>query len=139
MVVTTLPVDSAADGDVVRVALDSSAQAPRQARHLAKAVLLEWALPALVDAVVLVVSELVTNAVRHGRPPVHLVLRRTQQDVSVDVHDGDPGEPPAHPVPAAQSAESGRGMSIVEALGEVRYDQCPDDGKVVHVEFSITS
>jgi two-component sensor histidine kinase len=50
---------------------------------------------------VLVVSELVTNAIRYGSPPVYVVLRRGSQDLRVDVHDSYPEGP------AEGSAESG--------------------------------
>ncbi len=99
--------------------------------------LLAWRLPALVDTVVLAVSELVTNAVRYGRPPVGLVLQRDRQEVHLDVHDGSPREP-AGPRGTSVTAESGRGMDIVQALAEqVDCEQIPDDGKIVHATFGV--
>jgi anti-sigma regulatory factor (Ser/Thr protein kinase) len=88
--------------------------------------------------VVLAVSELVTNAVRHGRPPVFFVLADHRHEVRLDVHDGNPREP-AGPSRADDDpdAESGRGMNIVDALAvQVDCEQVPDDGKVIHASFS---
>lgn len=79
--------------DRVHVDLDSSAQAPGQARRAVRQALLSWSLPALVDVVVLAASELVTNAVRYGQPPLHLVLHRTAAHVRLDLHDGETAEP----------------------------------------------
>lgn len=121
--------------DSVRVDLDSTGQAPAQARRAVQRALLAWRLPALVDTVVLAVSELVTNAVRYGRPPVCVVLQRDRQEVHLDVHDGSPREP-AGPRRTSVIAESGRGMNIVHALAEqVDCEQIPDDGKIVHATF----
>ncbi len=46
------------------------------ARRAARRLLDRWQLSVLVDAVGLVVSELMTNAVRQGAPPVRMVLSR---------------------------------------------------------------
>ena len=43
--------------------------APRQARRILNGALAEWGLGHLADSADLITSELVTNAVVHGRPP----------------------------------------------------------------------
>jgi anti-sigma regulatory factor (Ser/Thr protein kinase) len=103
-------------------------------------VLLQWRLPALVDTVVVAVSELVTNAIRHGRPQVKLELQREQRQIGVRVHDDEPTEPAAaRGRTAADDAESGRGLDIVNALAvEVGVERVPDDGKVVYAYFDTT-
>jgi anti-sigma regulatory factor (Ser/Thr protein kinase) len=122
--------------DRVRVPLRDDLRAPAQARRAVRDVLLSWRLPELVDAVVLAVSELVTNALRHGRPPVHLVLHRERACVRLDVHDGRPPVPPSDRRPASDEAESGRGLQIVHALAvDVGCERVPGDGKVVHASF----
>lgn len=58
------------------------------ARRKAAGVLERWRLPpATVDDAVLVVCELVTNAIRHGRSPVHIALHRGQGAVTISVSD----------------------------------------------------
>ena len=127
-----------APADPVQVPLAQDQRAPGQARRATRGTLISWRLPDLVDTVVLAVSELVTNAVRYGRPPVSLELRRRGQQVRVDVHDGDPTEPPGPAGEAEPDAESGRGMGIVHALAdEVAVEQVDDDGKVIRLGFDV--
>ena len=122
--------------DRVQVPLRDDLRAPAQARRAVREVLLSWRLPGLVDTVALAVSELVTNALRHGRPPVHLVLFRERTRVRLDVHDGRDAVPPPGRGPASEAAESGRGLQIVHSLAvDVRFDSVPGDGKVVQATF----
>jgi serine/threonine-protein kinase RsbW len=115
----------------VHVELPPDPTAARAARETARRVLPRWRLGALLDPVLLVVSELVGNAVRHGRPPVDLKLRRSNGGVRIDVHDGDPAAPAPASAADAQ-AESGRGMLLVEAVtADHGVDQIEGDGKVV--------
>lgn len=121
----------------MRVDLVSDARAADQARRGVRQVLMGWQLPALVDSVVLAVSELVTNAVRYGRPPLFLVLSRDATRVRLDVHDASPTEPDEQRPQAGPGAESGRGLDIVSAVAlEVGCEQVPDDGKIMYASFS---
>jgi anti-sigma regulatory factor (Ser/Thr protein kinase) len=125
------------DGDQhVSVELSADQEAPGQARRATREVLSRWQLPALVDRVVLVVSELVTNSVRYGRPPVRLVLTRWQRCVRVDVHDAHEVEPCLDRPDVAPDAESGRGLLLVNAVADqVGVEQVPGDGKHVFASF----
>ncbi len=114
------------------VDLPSDRTAASVARERTRSVLRTWRLPALLDPLLLVVSELVGNAVRHGRPPVGLLLRRSGGGVRVEVHDEDATPPPAHGHLPGEAAESGRGTFLVEAVSdETGVEQVPGDGKVV--------
>jgi anti-sigma regulatory factor (Ser/Thr protein kinase) len=76
-------------------------------------------LPAdMVSDAELLVSELVTNAVQHGRPTVSLWLRRAPALIGVSVADeGD--QLPALPGQLPQaSASAGRGLLIVDRLSD---------------------
>ncbi|MFF0789304.1 ATP-binding protein [Streptomyces spiralis] len=89
-------------------------------RHRVSALLGAWDLPAeAADDVLLVVSELVTNALVHARPPATLRLWRLPVDgrrtVHVEVSDRGPAAPPG-PAAAPDPDEHGRGLDIVTAL-----------------------
>lgn len=64
----------------------------------------------------LIISELVANAVRHGRPDI--VFRARLDPFAVDIAVLDHGErlPPTRPVPVSDRADSGRGLTIVDRL-----------------------
>jgi anti-sigma regulatory factor (Ser/Thr protein kinase) len=70
--------------------------------------------PAVADDVLLVVSELVTNAVLHGRDPIVLTLRLDLPEVIISVSDrGATAPTPRHP---DDDDERGRGLEIIEGL-----------------------
>lgn len=123
--------------EVVRVDLRPGPHAPADARRATREALRLWGLPALVDRVVLVVSELVTNSVRYGRPPLRLDLRRLRDGIRVDVHDTVTEEPVlAGPQDVDPDRESGRGLLIVSAVADrVGVEQVPGDGKHVYASF----
>ena len=60
---------------LVRVEFRHDVGAPAHARRVTRQTLIGWGLRHLVDPVVLAVSELVTNAIRYGQPPLVLELR----------------------------------------------------------------
>lgn len=122
-------------GDAVHVDLPDDRRAPTAARVAVREALARWRLGAISDDVLLTVSELVTNAVEHGRPPVWLRLRRRPGHLSVSVHD-DHHRPPHTAGLASTADESGRGLAIVDALADrVQVEQVPEDGTIVHAEF----
>lgn len=122
--------------DEIDVDLPADATAPSAARRTTRGALTRWHLPGLCAPVVLAVSELVGNAVRHGRPPVGMTLRRRDGSVRLEVRDSAPA--PRHPPEApAEDAESGRGLLIVDAVATASgLQDIVDDGKVAWAEFS---
>jgi anti-sigma regulatory factor (Ser/Thr protein kinase) len=65
----------------------------------------------------LLASELVTNALLHGEPPIELEMRCAGGRTIVRVTDF--GEPPVLPRnPLAADALSGRGLRLLEALAD---------------------
>ncbi|MEU8717560.1 ATP-binding protein [Streptomyces sp. NPDC048663] len=110
------------------------------ARSHTRDVLSAWRLPDdHIDTAQLVVSELVTNAVRHdagkqdpsSEPRVTLTLHREPTQLIVLVSDGNPN-PPLHNGAVPLAAEGGRGLFIVEAVSkEWSYYFPPTGGKVV--------
>lgn len=81
----------------------------------------------------LVVSELMANVVQHARTPVtvRLVVDTT---LRVEVHDGNSIIPAM--VEAAEDAESGRGLFIIEALSSAWGVSSTADGKCVWAEIA---
>lgn len=93
--------------------LEPSAVAPGTARRRARGVLAGLPAP-VVDDVLLVVTELVTNAVEHGRAPVCLELVVRRGAVEVGVTDGSPRRPRA--LAPSTTGEGGRGIALVVAV-----------------------
>ncbi|MEW1721556.1 ATP-binding protein [Streptomyces sp. NPDC093109] len=79
-----------------------------------------WGLGALEESAVLVVSELVTNAVRHAHvPPGREIETRflaVPEGVRLEVHDACSVRPEARRGPSG--AVDGRGLVLVEALAD---------------------
>jgi anti-sigma regulatory factor (Ser/Thr protein kinase) len=97
--------------------LKRAADAASTARAEARAMCDDLGEVALVDDVVLVVSELVTNAVQHGQGEIVLELEVQGERVLVTVADDGPGEPQL-PDPVAHGAEGGRGLALVAAVAQ---------------------
>ena len=94
--------------------LPSSTRAPAQARaFLRRSGCPEHALDLLDDALLLV-SELVTNSVVHGGPPIVLQVECDSETLRVRVRDGS--SVPPTPRQADEDAEGGRGMTLVDLL-----------------------
>jgi serine phosphatase RsbU (regulator of sigma subunit)/anti-sigma regulatory factor (Ser/Thr protein kinase) len=94
-----------------------------------------------VDTLVLLCSELVTNAVLHAAAPSEVRLRVRDGRVRLEVHDPSPQVPVARAQDLA--ATNGRGMVLVDALADAWGvevgDGLPDEGKTVWVELALTS
>ncbi|RZS91042.1 serine phosphatase RsbU (regulator of sigma subunit) [Motilibacter rhizosphaerae] len=91
----------------------------------------------LVDSLTLVASELVTNAVRHGRGDPALRVRVSPRRAVIEVEDGS-GHLPMRRY-AAEQDEGGRGLELIALLTE-RWGWRPTDGgKVVWAELSARS
>jgi anti-sigma regulatory factor (Ser/Thr protein kinase) len=72
----------------------------------------------LLDIVVLLTSELVTNAVLHGLGPVQLMLIEDGNLVTVEVSDGEAGPLPMAPRRPADVDSHGRGLLVVDHLAD---------------------
>ena len=78
-------------------------------------------------------SELVANAVRHGAPPIHLIVKTRADSVVVVVQDGS--RRPPIPRIAAPTELSGRGTLIIERLSDRWGVEFLPDGKRVWCLF----
>lgn len=92
--------------------------------------------PALLDDALLLVSELVSNAVRHGLPEIRLQLRMAPPGVGVAVTDQGDVVSPAAVLPDPHQP-SGRGLAIVAALASAWgvIPNQPPPGKTVWFEL----
>jgi len=87
----------------------------------------------VVDDAVLLVSELVTNSVLHGGPPVVVAVDCDESTLQVRVRDGSPDLPA--PRDAAHGDENGRGLALVAEMSADWGVDTEKDGK--HVWFVI--
>lgn len=92
----------------------------------------------VLDDVQLIVAELVSNAVRHGRPDIELHLRGEPFTVNVAVLDHHPAQPPTRPQRPDVAATSGRGLLLVEELAERWGTEPLVDGSGKTVWASVT-
>ncbi|MFD3570205.1 SpoIIE family protein phosphatase, partial [Streptomyces sp. NPDC058667] len=93
-----------------------------------------WDHPADPFTVSLVASELVTNAVRYGAPPLTLRLIRTSTTTLI-CEVGDTGQAAPHLRHAKAVDEGGRGLLICATLAENWGVRHTDDGKTVWAEL----
>ena len=67
-----------------------------------------------LEVVLLLTTELVTNAVRHAAGPVGLHVAWSDRDVRVEVEDRSPERPVVRPI--NREALNGRGLLLVDGL-----------------------
>jgi hypothetical protein len=121
--------------------LPPEVESPGIARNVTKATLAGWSLGDFCDDAAVVVSELVTNAIRYGlcpgaRDPLRLVLVRYEHQLVCMVTD------PTDTAPTMQEpdwvAETGRGLHIIEAISRAwGWTPLLGGGKAVWASFSI--
>ncbi|MFF9086051.1 ATP-binding protein [Streptomyces sp. NPDC014991] len=144
------PLDPAAVSDAASCALPARYEAVREARRFTRDTLDQWDAGDRFDDICLVVSELVTNALRHALPAdqrrgdgcgpsVRLHLLRWTERLVCAVRD------PSHETPVPRdsedfAAESGRGLFLVDSFAD-SWGWHPLagalDGKVVWAMFRL--
>ncbi|MGW3245302.1 SpoIIE family protein phosphatase [Streptomyces sp. NPDC001070] len=102
-----------------------------QARGLVTAKLAEWGLEELEFTTELLVSELVTNAIRYGSPPLRLRLIRDRRLIC-EVGDGSSTSP--HVRRALDTDEGGRGLYLVSQLASLWGTRYHARGKTIWAE-----
>ncbi|NML52911.1 SpoIIE family protein phosphatase [Streptomyces sp. R302] len=125
--------DGIAPSDVAYWFLDPEDAAPGRARRLARRALARWDLEELTDSVELLISEVVTNAVRYAERPVTLRLLRTDV-LRCEVGDDSPQLPRQRR--ARETDEGGRGLFLVNRLARRWGATRLSGGKVVWFELS---
>lgn len=122
------PIDPSAAAGSVSCALPARYEAVRGARQFTRSTLSQWGLSDRFDDVALVVSELVTNALRHALPAdtprepqdasVRLHLMRWSSRLVCAVRDPSHASPAARQTEEDCAAESGRGLFLVESFSD---------------------
>lgn len=110
------------------------------AREFVRVALTEWGVGERADAVLLCVSELATNALRHGVPPGRgfqvSVWPPAGGVLRLEVHDSGDGWPRVR-TGAGPVDEAGRGLLLVEALADKWGVGERSPGKIVWCEFAV--
>ncbi|MET9957698.1 SpoIIE family protein phosphatase [Streptomyces sp. NPDC006326] len=126
--------DGIAPSDVAYWFLDPEETAPGRARRFARRALGRWGLEDLQDSLELLVSEVVTNAVRYAERPVTLRLLRTDV-LRCEVGDDSPQLPRQRR--ARETDEGGRGLFLVNRMARRWGATRLSSGKVVWFELPL--
>ncbi|MFE0378021.1 SpoIIE family protein phosphatase [Streptomyces inhibens] len=124
-----LPKDAVGDWS-----LAPEARSVARARELAREQLTDWGLQELVDTTELLVSELVTNALRHGHGEIRLRLL-LDRSLVCEVWDADLAQPRRRR--ARDTDEGGRGLQLVGLLSEGWGSRRTPRGKTVWFELGL--
>jgi anti-sigma regulatory factor (Ser/Thr protein kinase) len=89
-----------------------------------------------VSVAELALSEIVTNAVVHGRPPIVLHVQATPSRLEVSVSDASPAQPRADET--RLDATGGRGLAIVAAVAGDWGCEADPTGPGKRIWFSVT-
>jgi anti-sigma regulatory factor (Ser/Thr protein kinase) len=117
--------------DALRWRLERTPESVRQARAL----ITEHIADAEVAATAAVlVSEAVTSAVVHGREPIELRLRRSNNVFRVEVEDGDPAPPPGA-LDGTPPVDAPARWLIVDALATQWGVELQTAGRIVWFEL----
>jgi anti-sigma regulatory factor (Ser/Thr protein kinase) len=106
------------------------------ARRFTARTLRQWKVQEAADTVLLVVSELVTNALVHTQGPVSLDLVLRGDRVRVSVSDSSP-RAPAKPVIVDWESTGGRGLLLIEAMSDAFGSVPVAGGKQVWSEITV--
>lgn len=120
-----------------RELIRGDAQAPGHARRFLADVLCPIHATRVLDEALLLVSELVGNAVRHGLPPVEVDVRCDGGDMlEVRVRDSLTAQPKLKHVDL--DSEGGRGIALVDLLSDQWGTEPEPGGKVVWFRLSLS-
>jgi anti-sigma regulatory factor (Ser/Thr protein kinase) len=132
------PVKKAAAVSSLRISLPRDISSPAEARRQVR----QFAAGHGVDdptMLLLVVSELVTNAVVHGAEPIEMCAWVEGGTVRVEVSDSDPDISTVVTPPRASQQVGGRGLEIVDSVTR-SWGAIPNDtGKIVWAELESNS
>ncbi|MFF5857087.1 SpoIIE family protein phosphatase [Streptomyces sp. NPDC012751] len=117
--------------------LDKEPTVVSRARRYVDEQLSAWGLDEAAFTTELMVSELVTNAIRYGRPPIRLRLIHHDATLICEIYDASGSTP--HMRRARIFDEGGRGLLLVAQLAERWGTRHERIGKTVWAEQSLTA
>ena len=106
-------------------------------RRFTRDTLTAWQHTELADTACLLVSEILTNAIRHAHHTIGLRLHHTAREVIAEITD-DNTHLPQHTLPDPGD-ESGRGLTLVEALATTWGAMPSSSGKTVWFTLATTA
>jgi CheY-like chemotaxis protein len=110
----------------------------REARAFTNSTLAGWGVGDIVDDILLVVTELVNNAVTHALTECELRLSVSPLSLRIEVIDGGGGTP--DPLPPSATRNHGRGLHLIDALTAAwGFEPIASGGKMVWAELLRTS
>lgn len=116
------------------LSLPPAAHAVRDGRQFVAQILHTWGLDELIEAAVLLTSEVLTNVVLHARTASLLAVSRAGDDVTVEVSDGSPVRPRIRPT--GPQATTGRGLALLDQLASSWTVVATDTGKTLRFTLS---
>ena len=117
-----------------RIALKQSTTSPGRARERVRSFIEENRLCEEPEIALLILSELVSNAVMHGAQPIQVVVSGEAGKLRIDVADGDTHVPRPGLHFGDADGSGGRGLHIVNALSEQWGTTIHAHGKSVWAE-----
>ncbi|MBL1103027.1 MEKHLA domain-containing protein [Streptomyces sp. 5-8] len=124
LLLTQLP---AAPLATATASLPSAPESVPAGRDFLDKALSTWGCAGSTDDALLLLSEVLTNAVQHAQGPIGVHVCRTDTGLTVEISDRSPHLP--QPRLAAEDEESGRGLLLVRALADDWGVRPTDEGK----------
>ena len=95
----------------------------------------EWQIESLCEDAAVIVTELISNAVRHANTTLELKIVHLPDGLRIEVRDGSTR--PLARRPCGDNDEGGRGLHLVDALSSRHGVERDGDGKRVWVEMRL--
>jgi anti-sigma regulatory factor (Ser/Thr protein kinase) len=122
----------------IRISLPKAVASPAEARHLVSRFAAENDLRNESDPALLVLSELVSNAVLHGAEPIEVCVSRDGDLLRIEVSDGGRRADGVAMRSRDDPRPGGRGLHIVNSLAQRWGTADTDSGKTVWAEIGLS-